>query len=121
MNNQESASTAKSQTEDGLPLEDYDSLNADEIVRKLPKLSPREVEKLCRYEKAHKKRRRLLGYFEGRIGSAAATAISGREDPPPGEKRPQKIRETEIGTPAIGTTAREDPPPDEERPERRVT
>ena len=115
MNNQQPASKAKSQTEDGLPLEDYDSLSADEIVRKLPKLSPKQVEKLCRYEKAHKKRRRLLRYFEGRIGSAAATAPGGREDPPPGEERPEKRKEAEIGT-----IAREDPPPGEERPERRV-
>ncbi len=114
MNNQQPASTAKSQTEDGLPLEDYDSLSINEIVGKLPKLSPKQVEKLCRYEKAHKKRRRLLRYFEGRIGSAAATAIGGREDPPPGEERPEKRRQTEIST-----MAREDPPAGEERPERR--
>jgi hypothetical protein len=115
MNNQQPASAAKSQTEDGVSLEDYDSMSAEEIVRKLPKLSPKQVEKLCRYEKAHKKRRSLLRYFEGRIGSAAATATSGREDPPPGEERPEKRRETEIGT-----VARENPAPGEERPERRV-
>ena len=114
MNNQQPASTAKSQTEDEVSLEDYDSMSAEEIVRKLPKLSPAQVEKLCRYEKAHKKRRSLLRYFEGRIGSAAATATSGREDPPPGEERPEKRRQTEIGT-----MAREDPPAGEERPERR--
>jgi hypothetical protein len=115
MNNQQPASTPKSQTEDGLPLENYDSLSADEIVRKLPMLNPTQVEKLCRYEKAHKKRRRLLRYFEGRIGSAAATSTNGRGDPPPGEERPEKRRETEVGT-----MAREDPAPGEERPERRV-
>ncbi len=115
MNNQQPESTAKSQTEDGVSLEDYDSMSAEEIVRKLPKLSPKQVERLCRYEKAHKKRRSLLRYFEGRIGSAAATATSGREDPPPGEERPEKRRETEIGT-----VARENPAPGEERPERRV-
>ena len=117
MNDHQPASTAKVQSEDGLPLEDYDSLSAKEIVRKLPKLTPKQVEKLCRYEKAHKKRRKLLRYFDGRIGSAAATtATGGREDPPPGEERPEKRRETEIGT-----IAREGPPPGEERPERRVT
>jgi len=115
MNNQQPERTAKSQTEDGVSLEDYDSMSAEEIVRKLPKLSPKQVERLCRYEKAHKKRRSLLRYFEGRIGSAAATATSGREDPPPGEERPEKRRETEIGT-----VARENPAPGEERPERRV-
>jgi hypothetical protein len=113
MNNQQPASTAKSRTEDGLPLEDYDSLNAQEIVRALPKLDPEEVEKLCRYEKTHENRKTLLRYFAFRIGGAAAT--SGREDPPPGEERPEKRRGTEMGT-----IAREDPPPGEERPERRV-
>lgn len=68
MNNQQPASAAKSQTEDGMSLEDYDSMSAEEIVRKLPKLSPKQVEKLCRYEKAHKKRRSLLRYLQGRIG-----------------------------------------------------
>ncbi|MBV9453403.1 MAG: hypothetical protein JOZ19_04685 [Rubrobacter sp.] len=115
MNKHQSASTLKSQTEDELPLEYYDSVSANEIVRNLPKLSPEQVETLYRYEKAHKKRRRLLRYFEGRIGSAAATFTSRREDPPPGEERPEKRRETEIGT-----TTREDPAPGEERPERRM-
>lgn len=114
MTDQQPRSTAKSHTEEGLPLEDYDSLSADAIVHKLPTLTARQVEKLCRYEKAHKKRRKLLRYLEGRIGSNAATGSGGREDPPPGEERPQKRRQTEIGT--IG---REDPAPGEERPERR--
>jgi hypothetical protein len=100
-----------------LPLEDYDSLSATQIVRKLPQLSPELVQKLYRYEKAHKKRKKLLRHFEDRIGgSAAATANSRREDPPPGEERPQKSTRTRAGT-----IARESPPPGEERPERRVS
>jgi hypothetical protein len=101
---------------DGLALEHYDSFSATQIVRKLPQLSATQVEKLYRYEKTHKKRRRLLRHFEDRIGSAAATATNGREDPPPGEERPEKSARTRMGK-----SAREDPPPGEERPERRVT
>lgn len=116
MSNQQPAEIAKSQMEDGLPLEDYDSFSATQIVRKLPQLSAMQVEKLYRYEKAHKKRRRLLRHFESRIGGAAATTTSGREDPPPGEETPEKSTRTRMGK-----SAREDPPPGEERPERRVT
>ena len=101
--------------EDALPLEDYDSLSAHEIVQKLAELSPEEVEKLCRYETANQNRKNLLRYFEDRIGAAPATSATGREDPPPGEERPQKRREA-----AMRTIAREEPPPGEERPERRV-
>ena len=96
-------------------MEDYDSLSADEIVNKSMDLSPEEIEKLCRYETANKNRTKLLRHFKARIGAFAATAANGgREDPPPGEERPQKRRQTEIGT-----MAREDPPPGEETPERR--
>jgi hypothetical protein len=100
-----------------LPLEDYDSLSAAQIVRKLPQLTPEQVQKLYRYEKAHKKRKKLLRHFEARIGgSAAATASSGCEDPPPGEERPHKSTRTRTET-----MARESPPPGEERPQRRVS
>src|SRR5215204_833838 len=101
--------------EAALPLEDYDSLSADEIVQKLAGLSPEEVEKLCRYESANQNRKNLLRYFKHSIGAAAATSASEREDPPPGEERPEKRREA-----AMRTIAREEPPPGEERPERRV-
>ena len=101
--------------EDALPLEDYDSLSADEIVQKLAELSPEEVEKLCRYETANQNRKNLLRYFKYSIGDAATTSATGREDPPPGEERPEKRREA-----AMRTITREEPPPGEERPERRV-
>ncbi len=114
MNNQESASTAKSQTEDGLPLEDYDSLSADEIVNKSMELSPEEIEKLCRYETANENRRKLLRHFKERIGAFAATSADSREDPPPGEERPQNRRQI-----MTRPFAREEPPAGEERPERR--
>jgi hypothetical protein len=106
---------SRGKAEDALPLEDYDSLSANEIVQKLAGLSPEEVEKLCRYETANQNRKNLLRYFKYSIGAAAATSASGREDPPPGEERPEKRREA-----AMRTIAREEPPPGEERPERRV-
>jgi hypothetical protein len=115
MNDQQPWRTAKSQVGDGLPLEDYDSLSAEEIVNKLVELSPEEVEKLCRYEKANRNRRNLLRHFEARIGAAAATSEASREDPPPGEERPEKRRQI-----MTRPFAREDPPPGEERPERRA-
>src|SRR3712207_4517278 len=93
MSNQQPSEIVKSQMEDGLPLEDYDSFSATQIVRKLPQLSAMQVEKLYRYEKAHKKRRRLLRHFEDRIGSAAATATSGREDRRRAKRGPGRARE----------------------------
>src|SRR4051812_35998539 len=92
--NQKAQRISQGKTEHGLPLEDYDSLSADEIVRKLAELSPEEIEKLCRYEVANENRKKLLKYFEARIGAAAALAGTGREDPPPGEERPEKRRES---------------------------
>ena len=115
MDDQKPQKVSQGIAEDGLPLEDYDSLSADEIAEKLVVLSPEEVEKLCRYEIANENRKNLLRYFEDSIGAAPATSATGREDPPPGEERPQKRREA-----AMRTIAREEPPPGEERPERRA-
>jgi hypothetical protein len=114
MDEQHAPKTAKGQAEDRLPLEDYDSLSADEIVNKSMELSPVEIEKLCRYETANENRRKLLRHFKERIGAFAATSADSREDPPPGEERPQKRRQI-----MTRPFAREDPPPGEERPERR--
>jgi len=97
------------------PLKDYDSLYTEEIVEKLNELNAEEVEKLCRYETANENRRTLLRYFENRIIALAATSSdASREDPPPGEERPEKRKRS------MRTIGREDPPPGEERPERRV-
>jgi hypothetical protein len=101
--------------EEALPLEGYDSLSAHEIVRKLAQLSSQEIEKLCRYESANQNRKILQKYFKHAIGAAATTSASGREDPPPGEERPEKR-----GKATMRTIAREEPPPGEERPERRA-
>jgi len=101
--------------EEALPLEDYDSLSAHDIVQKLAELSPQEIEKLCRYESANQNRKILRRYFKHSIGAAASTSASGREDPPPGEERPEKRRKD-----TMRTIAREEPPLGEERPERRA-
>jgi hypothetical protein len=101
--------------DDGLPLEDYDSLSANQILNKLTQLSPKQIEKLCRYEMANQGRRNLLRRFQDSIGAVAATSDTGREDPPPAEERPHKRRQV-MSQPF----AREDPPPGEERPERRT-
>ena len=44
MNGHQPENTAKSQMEDGLPLEDYGSFSAAQIVRKLPQLNTKQVE-----------------------------------------------------------------------------
>ena len=115
MDRQKPQKISKGIAEDALPLEDYDSLSAHEIVQKLAELSPREIEKLCRYESANQNRKILQRYFKYSIGAAAATSATGREDPPPGEERPEKRREA-----AMRTIGREELPPGEERPERRA-
>src|SRR3712207_3591007 len=94
MDEQQAPKTAKDQVGDGLPLEDYDSLSADEIGNKSMELSPDEIEKLCSYETANENRRNLLRHFKARIGACAAKAANGgREDPPPGEERPEKRKQ----------------------------
>jgi hypothetical protein len=101
---------------DGLPLEDYDSLSAHEIADKLKELSPEEIERLCHYEKANENRTNLLRLFQDRIGAfSVAASKAPREDPPPGEERPERR-----GKAPMGRIAREDPPQGEERPERRA-
>ena len=117
MNDQDEQRMSWGEAENSLPLEAYDSLSIDEIIEKLVELSPKEIEKLCRYETTHKNRKKLLRHFQDRIGAAAATPVSRREDPPLGEERPEKRREAKK---QIGTIAREEPPPGEERPERRA-
>ena len=47
---------------------------------------------------------------------ASAEDISSREDPPPGEERPERREATSTTSP----TPREEPPPGEERPEKRT-
>ena len=115
VNNQNKQRILHRQPGASLPLEDYDSLSVQEIVKRSMQLSPTQIEQLCHYERANKNRKYLTRYFQHRIGALAATSASRRADPPPGEERPQKRKES-----TTQPFAREDPPPGEERPGRRV-
>ncbi len=53
-----------------LPIEDYDSLNVNQVIQRLGELSVEEIERLQDYEAEHKNRRSLLQRFETRIRSA---------------------------------------------------
>ena len=90
VNNQNKQRILQRQPGASLPLEDYDSLSAKEIVKRSTQLSPTQIEQLCHYERVNKNRKYLTRYFQHRIGALAATSATGRADPPPGEKRPQK-------------------------------
>lgn len=48
----------------GLPVEDYDRLNVDEVSRRLAGLDAREIEELKTYEKHHKNRTSLIERFD---------------------------------------------------------
>ena len=56
-----------SQAEDGLPLEDYDSLNVNQITGKMKELSVEEIRRLRDYEVRNKNRRTLMSRFNQRI------------------------------------------------------
>ena len=115
VNNQNKQRMLHKQPGASLPLEDYDSLSVQEIIHRSMELSPTQLEQLCQHERANKNRKYLTRYFQHRIGALATTFATGRADPPPGEERPQKRKES-----TTEPFAREDPPPGEERPERRV-
>ncbi len=53
-----------------LPIEDYDSLNVNQVTQRLRELSVEEIERLQDYEAEHKNRRSLMQRFETRIRSA---------------------------------------------------
>ncbi len=53
-----------------LPIEDYDSLNVNQVIQRLGELSVEEIERLQGYETEHKNRRSLLQRFATRIRSA---------------------------------------------------
>ncbi len=53
--------------DDGLPLEDYDSLNVREVSERLDELSVEEIRQLRDYEARNKNRRTLLERLDNRI------------------------------------------------------
>lgn len=61
------AGTAATADAEGLPIEDYDSLNVHQVTQKLGKLSIEEIERLCDYEAENRGRRSLMDRFERRI------------------------------------------------------
>jgi len=61
------AGTAATADAEGLPIEDYDSLNVHQVTQKLGKLSIEEIERLRDYEAENRGRRSLMDRFERRI------------------------------------------------------
>jgi hypothetical protein len=65
-------STARSQSSDQeLPLENYDKLNANEVIDRIEKLNAQDVERLRDYEAQNKNRRSVLERMDARIRSAS--------------------------------------------------
>ncbi len=56
-----------------LPIEDYDSLNVNQVSQRLGELSVEEIERLRDYEAEHKNRRSLMQRFETRIEAARSS------------------------------------------------
>ncbi len=52
-----------------LPIEEYDSLNVEQISQRLEELSDEELERLRRYEAANKNRSTLLRRLDDRLGA----------------------------------------------------
>ena len=53
-----------------LPIEDYDSLNVNQVIQRLRELSVEEIERLRDYEAEHKNRRSLMQRFDTSMRSA---------------------------------------------------
>jgi hypothetical protein len=65
-------STARSQSSDQeLPLENYDKLNANEVIDRIEKLNAQDVERLRDYEAKNKNRRSVLERMDARIRAAS--------------------------------------------------
>jgi hypothetical protein len=64
----ESAVTSQSSDEvEGLPLENYDKLNANEVIDRIEKLTAQDIERLRDYEARNKNRRSILERMDARI------------------------------------------------------
>ena len=53
-----------------LPIEDYESLNVNQVTQRLGELNVEEIERLREYEAKNKNRRSLMQRFDTRIGAA---------------------------------------------------
>lgn len=69
--NTEEAKQARREARDGLPLNDYDGLNVEEVERKARGLSDKEVEQVLSYEKGHENRKTLVAKLERRLGKGS--------------------------------------------------
>ena len=63
----ESTATSGSSDEEELPLENYDKLNANEVLDRIEKLSAQEIERLRDYEARNKNRQSVLERMDARI------------------------------------------------------
>jgi len=65
-------SPARSQSSDEeLPLENYDKLNANEVTDRIEKLDAQDIERLREYEARNKNRRSVLARMDARIRAAS--------------------------------------------------
>jgi len=65
-------STQRSQSSDEeLPLENYDKLNANEVTDRIEKLDAQDIERLREYEARNKNRRSVLERMEARIRASS--------------------------------------------------
>src|SRR5215217_42532 len=65
-------STTRSQSSDQeLPLENYDMLNANEVIDRIEKLSAQNIERLRDYEAKNKNRRSVLERMDAKIRVAS--------------------------------------------------
>ena len=69
----ESTATSQSSDEEELPLENYDELNANEVIDRIEKLSAQDIERLRDYEARNKNRRRVLERMDARMSAASET------------------------------------------------
>jgi hypothetical protein len=68
----ESAATSQSASdEEELPLENYDKLNANEVIDRIEKLGAQDIERLRDYEARNKNRRSVLERMDAKISAAS--------------------------------------------------
>ena len=81
---------------EGLPIADYDSLNADQIVRRLTELSQAQLRTLGDYERANRGRRSVLSRVEALQAEEPWTGYDGAA----AEEIVERLREADEGTAA---------------------
>lgn len=68
--NTEEAKQARKSARKELPINDYDSLNVEEIKTEVEGLSGEEVEEILAYEKEYENRKTLVGHLQKKIDGA---------------------------------------------------